>query len=158
MKFWVTIFDDVYARTLHGEDMTLVELDELIRDTTAPAKDRLPLLKLARFGSVRTADRSLRHDANVSAVSGAEGDYDRGEMPLAEAKSRLDEAGIAHLLYTTPSHTVAKPRWRVIAPFSRELPPPERSKMVDRLNGVLGGVLSRESWTLSQAFYFGRVI
>ena len=29
--------------------------------------------------------------------------------------------------------------------------------MVNRLNGVLGGVLHRESWILSQAFYFGQV-
>ena len=41
---------------------------------------------------------------------------------------------------------------------ARKLSPTLRNKMVDRLNGVLGGVLSRESWTLSQAFYFGRVI
>ena len=43
-------------------------------------------------------------------------------------------------------------------PFSGELPPGERTRLVNRLNGVLGGVLSRESWTLSQAFYYGRVI
>jgi hypothetical protein len=30
--------------------------------------------------------------------------------------------------------------------------------MVNRLNGVLGGVLARESWGLSQAFYFGAVV
>jgi hypothetical protein len=30
--------------------------------------------------------------------------------------------------------------------------------MVDRLNGIVGGTFSRESWALSQAFYFGRVI
>ena len=32
-----------------------------------------------------------------------------------------------------------------------------RAAMTNRLNGVLGGVLHRESWTLSQAYYFGRV-
>jgi hypothetical protein len=117
MKFWVTFFDDVYARTLRGESMTLTELNELIFDTTASSKSELPLLKLARFGTARSSDGSLRHDGNIIAVSGAEGDYDRGQMPLSEATRRLDDASIKCLIYSTPSSTIAKPRWRVLAPF-----------------------------------------
>jgi hypothetical protein len=157
-KFWVTFFDDIYGRSLHAEEMTLAELHELIDRTTAPTKDRLPLLKLARFGSLRSANGSLRHDGNVTAISGVEGDYDGGEMPPAEALRRFNEAGVTCLVYTSPSHTLAKPRWRLLLPFARELPPGRRSKMIDRANGVLGGVLARESWSLSQAFYYGRVV
>jgi hypothetical protein len=157
-QIWVTFFDDGFARSLRGEDMTLAALHELIGNTTAPSKDKLPLLKLARFGSVRSASGSLRHDANVISVSGVEGDYDGEEMAPDEALKRLETVGLACLLYTSPSHTPAKPRWRILLPFSRELPPGRRSKMVDRANGVLGGVLARESWSLSQAFYFGRVV
>jgi hypothetical protein len=67
-KFWVTFFDDVFAKTLHGEDMTLVDLAgrilRRIRGTTAPSKDRLPLLKLARLGTQREpGSGSLRTDA-----------------------------------------------------------------------------------------------
>ena len=47
MKFWVTLFDDVYARNLTGREMALEDLAELVRTTTAPTKARLPLLKLA---------------------------------------------------------------------------------------------------------------
>ena len=36
---------------MHGELMTLTQLGERIEDTTAPAKNLLPLLKLARFGT-----------------------------------------------------------------------------------------------------------
>ena len=156
--FWVSLFDDVNAVAMHGELMTLTQLGERIKDTTAPAKNLLPLLKLARFGTARTAAGSLRHDGNVLTVSGCEGDYDGEEMPITEAQQRLDATGCAYMIYTSPSHTLAKPRWRVIVPFSRELPPGERARVVNRVNGVLGGVLSRESWTLSQAFYYGRVI
>jgi putative DNA primase/helicase len=156
-KFWVTFFDDVYARSLQAEELTLAELQELIDKTTAPSKEGLPLLKLARFGSLRSTNGSLRHDGNVIAVSGAELDHDSGEMPLAEAMRRFNEAGVTCLGYTSPSHTLAKPRWRIILPFSRELPPGRRSKMVDRANGVVGGVCSRESWSLSQAFFYGRI-
>jgi hypothetical protein len=157
-QIWVTFFDTIYAKAPpQGELLTLVELQARIRNTTAPAKDLLPLLKLARFGTVLSSDGSYRHDANVVSVSGCEGDYDGEEMSTDEAKQRLSAAGIAFLLYTTPRHSQQKPRWRVLVPFSCELPPVRRSKMVDRLNGVLGGTLSRESWTLSQAFYYGRV-
>ena len=158
-QFWVTFFDDIYAKAPpQGERLTLAELNARIQNTTAPAKDLLPLLKLARFGAVPSPDGSYRHDANVVSVSGCEGDYDGEEMAIGEAKQRLSDAGLAYLIYTTPGHTLLKPRWRVLAPFSRELPPGRRSKMVDRLNGVLGGTLSRESWALSQSFYYGRVV
>jgi Primase C terminal 2 (PriCT-2) len=37
------------------------------------------------------------------------------------------------------------------------LPPDHHDHMMSRLNGVLGGVLAPESWTLSQAYYYGAV-
>jgi len=88
MKFWVTFFDDVYASSCIGKEVDLDELAELIRNTSAPGKASLPLLKLARFGSVRTSTpaNSLRHDANVEMISGLEGDYDGQEMPLADCR------------------------------------------------------------------------
>jgi hypothetical protein len=163
MKFWITIFDDLFAKSCRGEDMTVDELVELINNTRAPKKSDLPLLKFARFGPLRTPTTpaggggSLRHDANVKIASGVEGDYDGETMPFAEAVTRLEEAGIAFLAYTSPSYTSAAPRWRVVCPFATEQPSAVRSAMVDRLNRILGGVLHRESWTLSQAFYFGQV-
>ena len=156
MRFRVTFFDNVFANSCRGEDMTLDELAELVRNISAPKKDKLPLLKCARFGPQRS-NNSLRHDANVVMVSGIEADYDGEAMPLAEAAARLDAAGIAYLGYTTGRHTAAKPRWRMICPFAAELPPARRAAMVDRVNGVLGGALSRESWVTSQAFYYGAV-
>jgi hypothetical protein len=157
LRFAVTFFDDVFARTLREEMMGLADLAALIGATRAPTKDRLPLLKLARFGAKRTKEGSLRCDRNVLAVSGIELDHDAGSMPVAEAKARLDAAELPYLVYTTPSHRTDAPRWRVLLPFSAELPPKQRVRMVDRANGLLGGCLARESWALSQAFYYGRV-
>ena len=42
-------------------------------------------------------------------------------------------------------------------PTSRPLPPSERANLVARVNGLFGGVLAGESFTLSQSYYFGRV-
>jgi predicted P-loop ATPase len=128
-----------------------------ILTATAKAKADLPWLKLARFGDVKTDKGSLRHDANVLAITGIEADYDGGQMTPVEAVERLEKAGVKALVYTSPSHTEDAPRWRVLCPTSAELPPDRREHLVGRLNGLLGGILAGESFTLSQAYYFGSV-
>jgi hypothetical protein len=155
--FALTTFKDYAAATKHEEFWTLRALAERIRATTASEKEALPWLKLARFGDVRTDKNSLRHDANVQAISGIEGDYDGERITIAEAVERLEQQGIAALIYPSPSFTKDAPRWRALCPTSAELPPDRRRPMLGRLNGLLGGIFSRESWTLSQCYYFGSV-
>jgi hypothetical protein len=156
-RFSVTFFRDYAAQEKQEEIFSLPALAELIRNTTAPEKARLPWLKLARFGNARTEKGSLRHDRNVIACSGIEADYDGEELSFAEAVEILEKARIEAIVYTSPSHTVECPRWRVICPFSTEQPPTRREQMLGRLNGLFRGVFACESWTLSQAYYFGAV-
>lgn len=160
-----SLFESVTARTISTHRITWRELCDLLRNPPQYAsKERCPLIKLATFHSERLTDemrragcRSARNNANVAAVYGVEGDYDGGEMGIDEAARLLDDAGIAAVLYTTPSHTDAAPRWRVLAPFSRARSPSYRSACLMRLNNLLGGVFDAKSFTLSQCFYFGRV-
>jgi hypothetical protein len=91
------------------------------------------------------------------AITGIEADYDGEKITVAEAVEKLEKAGIVAMVYTSPSHTEAAPRWRVICPTSRELTPDQREKLMGRLNGLFGGVFSGESWTLSQSYYYGSV-
>jgi hypothetical protein len=49
------------------------------------------------------------------------------------------------------------PRWRILCPFSTELAPALRHKMMARVNGLLGGILAPESFTLSQSYFYGRL-
>lgn len=121
------------------------------------SKSDCPLIKMAKFGEQRTANNSLRHDANVLTVSGLEGDYDGGVVTIEAAAEKLVCAGATAMFYTSPSHTDQAPRWRVVCPLSREYPPAERRRFVARLNGVLGGILAPESFALSQVYYIGRV-
>jgi putative DNA primase/helicase len=76
-------------------------------EETAPASEKRqsPWLKLARFGDERTEKGSLRHDQNVRALTGAEGDYDDEMFSMEFAVERLQEAGIRALLYTSASNT-----------------------------------------------------
>jgi Primase C terminal 2 (PriCT-2)/Family of unknown function (DUF5906) len=156
-KFSVTFFPDRFAKSLTAKEMSLVEIRDLVLTTTANAKNELSLLKLATFGDERSANNSLRHNANVKLISGVELDYDAEEMAFEEAVAVLQRARLMALVYTSPSHSTAKPRWRVILPTSTDLLSSARAWMAGRVNGVLGGVVGTESFTLSQSFYFGKV-
>jgi hypothetical protein len=153
----VTFFSDFAARTKRQVVLSLGAMAELACTTTAAAKEDLPWWKLARFGNYATPRGSYRHDRNVICISGVEGDYDGGIVAFDAAVERLAKAGVAGLVYTSPSHCPGRPRWRVLCPTSGELPKDDRFRLVSRLNGVLGGVLGVESWTLSQSYYYGSV-
>jgi len=108
MRYLVTFFVDVLGLDLIAEELTLDELADRIKTTVAAAKEMLPLLKFAKFGSKRSppsangGGNSLRWNQNVVETSAVEGDHDKGGMPVAEAVRRLDAAGIAYIVYTTP--------------------------------------------------------
>jgi len=156
-RFAVTIFTDWGARTKEERLVTIEDLAEMQRTWHARSKAALPWIKLATFGNITTTKGSLRHDKNVLTVTGVEGDYDGEQIDPKEAVENLTRAGLAAIVSTSPSHTPLKPRWRVIAPFSRSLEPWQRDGMLDRLNGVLEGVLSAESWSKSQSYYCGHI-
>jgi hypothetical protein len=156
-RFSVSIFPDLSGSRIKPEKLNLAELGEKVLMTNADDKFSLPLIKLASFGDQRTDNNSLRHNANVKSISGVEGDYDAKEVSFEEAVRRVRDARLNALIYTSPSYTVAEPKWRVILPSSQELPPSDRAKLTARINGVLGGILASESFTLSQAYFYGYV-
>ena len=153
----VTFFGDYAAGHKDQKTISIDELSHLIEDTAAPAKSELPWLKLARFGNNKTRKGSLRHDANLIAISGVEADYDAEIIGFDQAVEIAEKAGLAAVLYTSPSHRPEKPRWRILCPLSSELPPDRRGWLIDRINGLYGGIFAGESWTLSQSYYFGSV-
>jgi hypothetical protein len=153
----VTFFQTFAASDKREERYTLRGLATRIGTVTAASKGQLPWLKLARFGDVRTDKNSLRHDSNVIAISGIEVDYDLGVMTVDEACDRLENAGVAAMVYTSPSHTEDAQRWRILCPVSAEMPGARRQHLVGRLNGLFNGVLAGESFTLSQSYYYGSV-
>lgn len=153
----VTFFPNASASLKTEGVLTLRELAERIRRSTAPRKDYLPWLKLARFGNCKTDRGSLRHDLNLLAVSGIEADYDTGQITVDHACGVLEQQGVTSVVYTSPSHREDVPRWRVLCPLSVELQPANRNHYLGRLNGLLRGIIAPESWTLSQSYYYGSV-
>lgn len=155
--FTITRFPDQFARTKKERTETPRQWAARIARIEANSKTELPFFKAGLFGDVATEKGCLRHDANVLAVTGVEGDHDAGNMQPEEAKALLEAARVAAVVYSTPSNRPDRPRWRVLCPLSAPLPPARRAALVARLNGVLKGVLAGESFTLSQAFYAGAV-
>lgn len=154
----LTFFPDRFAHTARRETLSLRDMAGRLQSTRAAEKDALPLWKMATFGDVRTDKGTLRHDDNLEQITGIEGDHDAGTMTPEEAAERLRAAGIAALVHTTPSHRLDAPRWRVICPLAQPEAKEARRALVERLNDALGGVLAPESFTPSQAFYFGAAV
>ncbi|SIQ11291.1 Primase C terminal 2 (PriCT-2) [Aromatoleum tolulyticum] len=154
----VSLFPTITADPVECEVSDLAALAQMISQSPPrQSKSELPLLKLARFGTQRTARGSLRHDANVIEVTGIEVDYDGGQVQPEAVAQLLSVCGVEALIYSTASSTPGYPRWRALFRLSRPRRPEERATYVGKLNTILGGISAPESFTLSQAYYFGPV-
>jgi hypothetical protein len=156
-SFSVTIFRDWNAYDKVERVVTIAEFIEMVSSAGAACKDELPWVKLATFGDLKSQYGCLRTNENTRLVYGVEGDYDDEIVSFDEAVECARAARVLTVLYTSPSHTPNKPRWRAIHPFAGAMLPAVRDGMMDRANAVYGGVLKGESWTLSQSYYFGRI-
>jgi Primase C terminal 2 (PriCT-2) len=156
-NLFVTGFKDETAQTLRTGEPSLMALRDHILATDAPTKTETPWLKLAKFGSKRTENNCLRHDANVIEISGVECDYDDEMISFDDAVEIMRKANVRCLLYTSASHTPEAPRWRVLVPFSKDYPPASRAPMVGRINGLFNGSLAPESFVLSTSYHYGSV-
>ena len=156
MRF--SVFRDIQAQAV---DQRPASWDELVGILSSPkeraSKDTCELIKLATFGDRRSAKGAIRNNDNVQEIYGVEGDYDGEQTSVDQACTLLAQHQIEALIYTSPSHTEERPRWRVLAPLSTPRAPEEREGLVAMLNWALGGILARESFTLSQIYYFGKV-
>lgn len=155
----VTCFPKMSAGSKKTLRLPLRQLAAEIEATTADTKEALPWFKLAKFGTARTKKGSLRSDDNMLLATGCELDFDDCRYTPLQARHRLRTAGLGFLIYTTPQHQWEGRgnRFRVLLPFSGALPPEERSRMVARVNGLLGGLADPASFTMSQSFYGGNV-
>ncbi|OYX46991.1 MAG: hypothetical protein B7Y90_13905, partial [Alphaproteobacteria bacterium 32-64-14] len=156
----ITDFPDKLARTKTETNVSFEAFCQSIINAPPVAyKHDLRWLKPGRFGDhVENPETGcLRTNANLISIGAAIADYDLEEMTLDEAADALRAAGVKAFLHTSASHTPDKPRFRAIMPTSRELDPSAYEALTARVNGVLGGVLSEESFNRSQAFFAGRV-
>lgn len=151
----LTVFQNLFGSDKQELQMFWPDFLQWLRTLPPKPKAESPLIKFSRFGGQTTPKGSFRHDDNLLEVTGLEGDYDAGSYSAEEAQRVLQEAGVEAVIVTTHSHTAERPRWRVFAPVSRPVHPQERKALMRRLNAILGGVLTAESFVLSQAYFIG---
>jgi hypothetical protein len=163
-KIEVTFFPNWFAGTQYRRAVTPTELGSEILEASAAVKEELQWLKLARFGNKKTAKGSLRSDSNLIAITGIEIDLDRETLEFEEVVDILEKAGLAAVVYTSPSHKLNGhgPRLRVLLPTSKEYPPKARDHFIARAAGLFRSsdnetLVSGESWTRSQSYYYGSV-
>jgi hypothetical protein len=157
----VTVFDNAAAtdKATHTYELTLPQISDMVQRASAPTKSQLPWMKMARFGKLRTPKGSLRNNANVRSISGVELDFDGENVSFDDALAKLKKLNCTAFVYTSPSHTKEKPRWRVLFPTSRELEDPAtRRVLAARIDGYFDNIFDPASFTLSQSFYFGRAL
>jgi phage/plasmid-associated DNA primase len=155
----VTFFPDQAARRMRVADLSLEQFADEIRRAHAPTKERLPWFKLAVFGDKKSEKGSLRNNANVVSLSGIELDYDGGKISIKIARRIIGKLGLRCIIYTTPSNRKGNYRWRAAFPFSKNLSARDRDAIFDALVAALMADVefSKESRTLSQSYYYGRV-
>jgi hypothetical protein len=159
-KIHVTFFYNAFASEALAKNLTLPELCDLILQTKGKTKSALPWLKGAKFGNKKNVDEKgkgncLRWDGNVIGFDLIELDYDGEKISFDEAVATLKAMNVRFLIYTSPSHTDAAPRWRILLPVSGKLPLEMRAKLCARVNGKFNGIFALESFTLSQSYYYG---
>ena len=137
------------------------ELDELrpyiteVERDPAP-KPQNPKMSLPMLSWRIYREGGVRADEDVEFLTGIEFDYDDGEKSPEWAQHRLEDANITACIYTTPSDTPNKRKWRVMCPLSGRVPVEQYERLLARLNGVLGGLVDPQSKGLGKAFWFGR--
>jgi hypothetical protein len=158
-RITMTFFADYAAKSKNESEMALGEFATIVERTNKPRKDWLPWVKFALFGDEPNPNGSgsLRYNDNVLAITGALADYDGEKVTVDDAVGKLAVAGVWAIVYSSPSHTAPKPRWRVGCPVRLQRDPEEHYRLICRLNGILGGILAGESFVLSQSYYFGAV-
>ena len=137
-KIAATFFPNWYAGTQYRREMTLQEYAAVILAATAATKEQLEWMKFGLFSNKKTPKGSLRHDANMTGITGIEVDLDRETLGFDEVVDIIEKAGLEALIYTSPSHLLNGhgPRLRVLCPTSKQLKPAARDHLICRAAGL----------------------
>ncbi len=87
----------------------------------------------------------------------ASGDFPAGIMISANRRAWLLSSV---LVYTSPSHTPERPKWRILLPCSAAMEPARRGQLLGFVAGLFhvrygADIFDPASWTASQSYYYG---
>jgi P4 family phage/plasmid primase-like protien len=147
MSFDALVVD--LASFLHTGKLTLAEYAalKLAKDPRAAADKDTQWFSLASFKDGK------RSNANVLSLSGFVGDLDTGCHTLADIREKL--AGVAHLVFTTFSHSAGHPKYRVIVPYAQPVTAADHGRLFVHFNTVVfNGALDAAASDAARLSYF----
>lgn len=154
----VTRFPNKWAARQKALTISLRDLADEIQHVHVKDKLDLPSFHLATFGRDKTENECLRTNANLTAITGIEIDYDSGQIQVRDAVRRFRRAGIAALVHSSANSTAENPRWHAYIPTSEAMPPEARTALVEQANAIFDGEIDQHaSFTPSQAIFSGNV-
>jgi hypothetical protein len=136
------------------EYLSRAESEDKDQRAQAKAQKSGPAWCPATFGTHANAKGSLRHDGNVLAMYAGVADIDNKidePLTIPEIQARLK--GYTFALHTSYSHTPEKPRYRVIVPLARPLPPAEMPKLFAHFRGLFGSALDEACKNPSRLYF-----
>lgn len=135
MFFYANAFisDPKHAREIDVEDRTLLEfyLSDPVEISDEEQKRQAPAICGARYWP----EAAERYKENIQQVEYLILDVDAKPVPEDELLAALQ--GLRAIVYTSPRHTTASPRWRVILPLLSPMPPKKVRPLVQLLSDGL---------------------
>ncbi|MEM9149306.1 MAG: AAA family ATPase [Cyanobacteria bacterium P01_F01_bin.3] len=158
-----SVFQGPSANVLYPYDALQDSIFLPTPDNTRESNSDLSWIKLAVFSGQKTEKHCYRADHLVTAITGAECDYDAGEQDVFAVLETLRGQGIRAIVYTTASFTQEKHRFRVLLPFAKKYVGGTdqmrewRKRAIHYAERVVGFPFARESYVLSQAYLYGNL-
>ena len=141
-KFVSDPHDEQAVQQLEDDQQTWLELldqpDEAGPVDSEPGgKDFAPVICGASyFLAAKTRDKDGVEAVHTLVLDVDSDTSEAGRVPN-ETELRAALAGIRHIVYASPSHTTANPRWRVLLPLLTPLPPKKHRSLVALLSDGL---------------------
>lgn len=138
---WVA---NVEGKRIYREDWTLQQAAEFFAPSFPPVvtKEEREVKQLFSFNIYKSG--TTRGKQNVEAMTGIVLDFDNkleeGEefVPIQTVLDRLNDKRIIYFFYTSWSHTLECPRWRLIIPFGQACPVGDWSIVYDQMVILIG--------------------
>ena len=132
---------DLSADQYHALDPSKSQ-DKLRRDTVKNGPAWLP-------STFRKDGKRTNED--VTAIHAFVADCDNGSVTGQLIENKLSK--LEYFAHTTYSHRPEKPKWRIIVPFSRPIPPSRLENVFDYFNVLFEGQLDPCGKKLAQLYY-----
>lgn len=129
--------------------------EEFLEEILDPRNTRTNKRDCPLFQCVIMSPGTSRGTSSIRYHTALVGDYDEGEIPMGRARDILEAYQIQAFFYESYSSTEDHPKWRMVLPLATPVTPEEMRVGLAKINQLLLGVFSAESFVSAQAYFYG---